>query len=243
MIERKFIAQNIKEKLVQEFVASQLTRSGHTKIEIKRTALGERIIVYTNKPGLIVGRKGENIKKLTATLKKRFNMENPEIEVSEIEDPFLNPHSTADSIISTFERFGPKRFKLVGYNTLRKIMQAGAIGAEIIISGRGVPGKRAKSWRFSAGYLKKSGNVAEVGVLQASTVANLRSGSVGVKVKIMPPDILLPDSITIKETIEDIKLEEVLSEGKEETEENPEEKKEIKEEKNGNTKKKRAKAA
>ena len=254
MIERKFIAQNIKEKLVQEFVASQLARSGHSKIEIKRIALGERIIVYTNRPGLIVGRKGENIKKLTLTLKKKFNMENPEIEVAEIGNPFLNPHSVADSIISTFERFGAKRFKVVGYEMLSRVMQAGAMGAEIVIGGRGVPGARAKSWRFSSGYLKKSGNVAETGVLYASAVANLRSGSVGIKVKIMPNDVILPDRITIKESLDkkikvvDIDEEKTESENetiieseKEVEEEGKTEKKGKKKskEKDGNNKKKR----
>lgn len=249
MIERKFIAQNMKEKLVQEFVALQLARSGHSKVDIKRTALGERIIIYTNRPGLIVGRKGENIKKLTLTLKKKFNMDNPEIEVAEIENPFLNPNSVADSIISTFERFGAKRFKVIGYEMLGKIMRANAMGAEIVIGGRGVPGARAKSWRFSAGYLKKSGNIAETGVLYASAVANLRSGSVGIKVKIMPPDIVLPDKIIIKEnTDKEIKLEvidekNIIGDQKEKAEEVKVEtekkaRKKAKEE-NGNNKKKR----
>nr|MBI4156861.1 30S ribosomal protein S3 [Candidatus Woesearchaeota archaeon] len=248
MIERKFIAQNIKEKLVQNFVAAQLERSGHSKIEIKRTALGEKIIIYTNRPGLIVGRKGENIKRLTLILKKKFDMENPEIEVAEINQPYLDPNSVADNIITTFERFGPKRFKYIGYDTLSKIMKAGAIGAEILISGRGVPGARAKRWRFSAGYLKKSGNVSETGVLKSLAVANLRTGSVGVQIKIMPPNVKLPDRIILKEIDKEIRVELPKEEIEQKIEEKPEEKKvegkkrKVKGE-DGNTKKKRTKAA
>ncbi|MFH1331960.1 MAG: 30S ribosomal protein S3 [archaeon] len=230
MIERKFVAQKLKERQVQEYVAQSLMKAGHCKVEIKRTPMGEKIIVYTTRPGLIVGRKGENIKRLTQTLKKRFNLENPQIEIGEIDNPLLDAGAVADQIAYTFERFGPKRFKFMGYDMLTKIIGAGAIGAEIVIGGRGVPGSRAKSWRFSAGYLKKSGSVAEEQVDKASVVALLKTGAIGVKVMIMHPDISLPDRIKLKEDkkvqIEQIK--EPVEEAKEEVKEEKPKKKERK---------------
>ncbi len=229
MIERKFVSQKIKEHMVQEFIANELDKSGHNRIEIKRTPLGEKIIIYTPRPGLIVGRKGENIKKLTATLKNKFQMENPQIEVSEIEDPFLDPNAVVDKIVYTLERFGPKRFKFVGYQTLQRIMDAGALGAEIVIGGVGVPGARAKSWRFSDGYLKKVGNVSQTQVLRAEAVANLRRGSIGVKISILPPDLKLPDKILIKK--EEKEVEKVEEKTQEIVKEEPEEKKEENEKK------------
>src|SRR3989344_5611329 len=123
---------------------------------MQRTPLGEKISVYTSRPGLIVGRKGANIAKLTAELKKRFNMDNPQLEVVEIENPALDAATVVRNIINGFERFGPKRFKAMAYKALDDSMKAGARGIEIVIAGRGVPGERAKTWRFSAGYLKKS---------------------------------------------------------------------------------------
>jgi len=248
MIERKFVSEKLKEFQVQEYIASTLSKAGHNRIEIKRTPLGEKIIVYTTRPGLIVGRKGENIKKLTVVLKKKFKMENPQIEIGEIENPLLDAGAVADQIVYTFERFGTKRFKFTGYDTLTKILDAGAIGAEIVISGK-VPGARAKSWRFSAGYLKKSGDIAENYALNAKVVAHLKTGSIGVKVTILPPTIVLPDSIKIKEEkkpeikIEELKetpeeLKEVEKEEKEESKvEKNEEKKNVKQEKE--TKKKK----
>jgi len=221
MIERKFVAQKLKERQVQEYVAQSLTKAGHSRIEIKRTPMGEKIIVYTTRPGLIVGRKGENIKKLTLTLKKKFNFENPQIEIGEIENPLLDAGAVADQIAYTFERFGPKRFKFLGYDMLKKIMDSGAIGAEIVIGGRGVPGSRAKSWRFSVGHLKKSGNIAEEKVDKASVVASLKTGSIGVKVMIMHPDIVLPDKIKIKEEDKKIEITPIKEETK--TEEKKEE--------------------
>lgn len=244
MIEKKFITQRIKEVQIQEYIASQLTKAGYSHTEIRRTPLGEKIIVYTTRPGLVVGKKGENIQRLTATLKKRFNMENPQIEIGEIKNPNLDCFYIVDRIVSTLERFGAKRFKSIGYHTLQHIMDAGAIGAEIIISGRGVPSSRSRSWRFSAGYLKKSGDISESYIPKANSVANLKSGSVGVKVRILTPDIVLPDKMHLKQDKE-VKAEEVVEESKEkpkeELKEKPKEepKKEIKKVKeNGNNKEK-----
>lgn len=252
MIERKFVAQRLKERQVQEYVAQSLTKVGHSKIEIRRTPMGEKIIVYTTRPGLIVGRKGENIKRLTQTLKKRFNLENPQIEIAEIENPLLDAGAVADRIAYTFERFGPKRFKFLGYDMLKKVIDAGALGAEIVIGGRGVPGSRAKSWRFTAGHLKKSGSIAEEQMDKASVVASLKTGSIGVKVSIMHSSVILPDKITIRELekkpiqiqvkAEEIKNEEKVEEAKKE-EEKPKRQKEKKQKKkaerieNGNDKK------
>ncbi len=236
MIERKFVAQKLKERQVQEYVAQSLTKAGHCKVEIKRTPMGDKIIVYTTRPGLIVGRKGENIKKLTQTLKKRFNLENPQIEIGDIDNPLLDAGAVADQIAYTFERFGPKRFKFIGYDMLTKILDAGVLGAEIVIGGRGVPGSRAKSWRFSAGHLKKSGSVAEEQVDKASVVALLKTGAIGVKVKIMHRDTMLPDKITIKEEDKKVQVEQIKEEPKEEKKE--EEKKEDKPKRERKTKKK-----
>ncbi|MEA3378579.1 MAG: 30S ribosomal protein S3, partial [Nanoarchaeota archaeon] len=215
MIERKFIESNMRELLVMDFMSKQLGKGKYSKIIIKKTPLGEKIIVYTSRPGLVVGKKGENIKRLTQQLKSKFKMENPQMEVAEIDSPFLDAQNMAEQIVSTMERFGPKRFKATGYRALQRIMDAGAMGAEIVISGRGVPSSRAKSWRFYAGYLKKSGDISMNYVIKGQSIANLRSGSIGIKVKILLPDTKLPDKIEIIKVEEpSIKIEEVNEEEK-----------------------------
>lgn len=87
-------------------------------------------------------------------------------------------------------------------------MDAGAIGAEVVIGGRGVPGARAKSWRFSAGHMKKSGDLAQNYVKKAKTTADLKSGTIGIKIMIMTPDIKLPDKITVLDAPREVKVEE-----------------------------------
>ncbi len=197
MIERKFVAEKIREFLVGAYMKKEMGSGKYSSFEIKRTPLGEKIVIHTSRPGLIVGKKGENIKKLTRVLKTEFKMENPQVEVAEIINPNLDAQNMAEQIVNVLERFGPKRFKSTGYRTLQNIMDAGAMGAEIIIAGRGLPGARAKSWRFYAGYLKKSGDIAVSFVEYGECKANLKSGTVGIKVKILPANVRLPDKINI----------------------------------------------
>ena len=243
MIERQFLKQKMKLYQVEEYIATNLNKAGYNHTEIKRTPLGDKVIIYTSKPGLIVGRKGENIRELTEVLKKKFQLENPQIEVAEVENPNLDAQAVAKRIIQTFERFGPKRFKSIGYRSLQDILDAGALGAEIVISGRGIPSQRAKRWRFKAGYLKKSGDIAENHIRKSTATAHLRSGAVGVKVSILTPDTVLPDKILMKQPQETQLL--AKPEEKKEESSKKEEKKEPKKKtirkkttKHGNTEKK-----
>jgi|SRR3989344_763616 len=205
MIEKQILKKKIKEYLLQDHIAGELPKGSYSKLELKKTPLGEKIIIHTSRPGLVVGSKGANINRLNKILKTKFEMENPEIEIAEIENPNLDPKSVAERIVSSFERFGPKRFKSLGYRALQDVINAGAIGAEIVISGRGVPSSRAKTWRFLAGHLKKSGDVSENLIRRGLSVARLKSGSVGVKVNILTPDIKLPDDIKFIEKAVEVK--------------------------------------
>ena len=248
MIEKQIVKKNMREYFVQCLIAGYLPKGSYSKIDLKKTPLGEKIIIHSSRPGLVVGRKGANISELTNVLKNKFNMENPQVEVAEIQEPNLDPASVAERIVSSFGRFGPKAFKSIGYKALQSIIDAGALGGEIVISGRGVPGSRAKSWRFSAGHLKKSGDISENYVKRAIGVANLRSGSVGIKVSILTPDVVLPDVIKIKDQnkqvplVEEIKQEKVEQIKEAKGTEEVKEVKEIKEKpKEKKTKKKEAK--
>jgi len=198
MIERHFVNQKKKEFEIQNYVINTLGRAGLSSVKIQRTPLGERIIIETSRPGLVVGRAGENIKRLTRELKEKFNLENPQVEIAEVRNVNLNPRIVAEKIAVSLERYGSKRFKAILHRAIENIMKSGALGAEIILSGK-VPSQRAKSWRVAAGYLRKCGEVAIEGIKRATTQAQLKSGVVGIKVSITPPDINLVDKIIIKE--------------------------------------------
>ena len=226
MIERKFVAQKMKEFQIEEYITQSLENVGHSHTRMIKTPLGEKIIISASRPGLIVGRKGQNIKQLTKTLKRRFNLENPQIEISEVESPQMDASIVAEKIVDALEKFGSEKFKAICHKIMTEVMRSGALGIEIVISGK-VPSARAKSWRFYSGYLKKCGDIAVMGVRESHAQAHLKTGIVGVKVKIMPPDIKLPDDIHMIEAKE-AKVNEIKTQAKPEQEAAPKE--EIKEE-------------
>lgn len=188
----------MKEFLVGEFVRHSMKGVGLADVKLQKTPLGEKIVVATARPGLVVGRKGENIKELTRTLKKEFSLENPQVEISEVTMPSLNSSIVAEKIVDFLERFGTTKFKAIGHKVMTEVTDAGASGIEIVISGK-IPSARAKSWRFYKGYLKKCGNTALTNVEIAYGTAKLKSGIVGVKVSIMGSTAGLANKITFKE--------------------------------------------
>ena len=208
MIERKFISRNLKTYLINEYLSQNLKRVGFSCAKVQRTPLGEKVIIFASRPGLVVGKKGSNIKKLTHALKEKFGLENPQIEISEVENINLDAQIVAERISNSLERFGAGRFKSIGHRVIEDVMNAGALGIEIIISGK-IPGARAKSWRFYKGYLKKCGDMAVSGILKANAAAKLKSGVVGIKVSIMPKELKEKYDITLnkieKEVVDEIK--------------------------------------
>jgi len=220
MIERKIVAQKIKEFEIEEYITKNLGNSGHSHTKLQRTPLGEKIVVHASRPGMVVGRKGQNIKKLTTAMKKVFKLENPQIEIAEIPDINLDAKVVAERIAMSLERFGSQRFKGIAHKVIQDVMSSKAYGVEILISGK-VPSQRAKTWRFYQGYLKKCGDIAVSGVNTAYATAKLKSGVVGIKVSIMPLTTVLPDDIKISEEI----VEEIIEEKPEDKKAKPKPKK------------------
>jgi len=198
MIETKFIRDIVREFQIAEFISESLKNVGFSHVKVHKTPLGEKIVIHASRPGLVVGRKGENIQKLTTSLKSKFKLENPQIEIIEVEQPMLDSNIVAERIASSLERFGLSKFKGIGHKMLADVMGAGAQGVEIIISGK-IPSSRARRWRFYQGYLKKSGDIAVSGIRKSYAQARLKTGIVGIQVRIMPPDLELPDKVEKRE--------------------------------------------
>ncbi len=224
MEERNIVKFKKDEFEIREYIKKNLGKGKVSKVRIEYTPVGEKIVVSTSKPGLVIGRKGEKIEELTSVLKTRFKLENPHIEIDEIMKPELDAQLMADEIALGLERFGPLKFKVIAYRTLQKIIEAGALGTEIRLNGK-LPSARAKHWRFAKGYLKKTGDPAKL-VDRAQARAETKPGTIGIKVSILRPDVVLIDKIKINE-----ELLEKLERNSIETEE-------IKEEPNKKTRKK-----
>ncbi len=214
MEERKFIKLKKEEFGIKEYIKRDLGKGKISKLDIEYTPIGEKIIIYTSRPGLVIGRRGEKIEDLTSVLKRRFKLENPHIEIREIENPLFDSQVVADDIALSLERMGNLRFKVIAYKKLQEIINAGALGCEIRLSGK-LPSDRAKSWRFAEGYLKKAGESRKE-MNRAKVTALTKSGVIGVKVAIMPPEARIYDKIDINEEIKN----KIKRSGKEEKTEN-----------------------
>ena len=197
-IERRFIEENIKNASIDEYLAKTLERAGYGGVDIKRSPLGTRVIVQVETPGVVIGRKGKAIRKLTTDLETEFNLEKPQIEVENLPKPEFNANVMANLLASDLEK--GIHFRRAAYFLLRKIMNSGAKGVEIIISGK-LTGERSRSVRFYQGYIKKSGNPALENVSTGYASAKRKLGVIGIRVKIMPEDISLPDEVIIKSDV------------------------------------------
>lgn len=195
MEEKKFVGFKKEELSVKEYVKRALGKGKISNVSIEYTPVGEKIVIATSRPGMVIGRKGEKIDELTKVIKKRFKFDNPHIEIREIMDPLLDAQLVADEIALGLERDGPQKFKVIAYKMIQDIMNSGALGVEIVLSGR-LPSERARSWRFSQGYLKKTGDPAKV-VDRAMSQATTQPGVVGIKVSILPPNAHIHDRIVI----------------------------------------------
>jgi len=194
---KHFISESIKRAKIDEFLQKRLERAGYGGVNISKTPLGTHIVIYAMRPGLVIGRGGETIKELARILEENFGVSNPQISVSEIEVPELNAYVVASRIAAALQR--GVHFRRAGFWALNRVMEAGALGAEIIISGK-LRTERARYEKFKAGYLPKCGDPALKYMRKAEVHVQLKPGIYGVKVRIMPPEAQFPDKIQILET-------------------------------------------
>jgi small subunit ribosomal protein S3 len=193
---KHFIEQGIKLMQINEFLRSELVRAGFAGIDMQKTPLGVRITLRTSRPGLVIGKGGKRIQEITDILQERFGLEMPQIEVEEVVNPDLNAQIMAERLAYSLDR--GRHYRRAGYYILRKIMDSGAKGTEIIVSGK-VTSQRARTTVFRAGTMKKSGQPAQEGVDKGVAQCVQKSGTLGIIVKIMHADIRMGDTVKIND--------------------------------------------
>lgn len=213
-IHKYFVKENARKAEIDEFLYNELKNAGYSRVELTKTPLGTRVVIYASKPGMVIGRRGQSIRDLSKILEERFGVENPQISVAPIEVPELDPRIIASQIAMALQR--GIHFRRAAYWAIQRVMSAGALGVEIIISGK-LTTERARFEKYRAGYLPKVGDHVIKQIKTAVAVTQLKPGLYGVKVKIVPPNIELPDKPEIKQSIE---ASQSLSKTKEEGEKN-----------------------
>jgi len=191
---RNILESKRKKAEIEEYLAERLRDAGFGGVDIFFTPIGTRVTIYAMRPGRVIGTHGRTIKEISGVLEKQFGVENPNVTVAEIEVPELNPYVMAQRIAQAIER--GVRHRRVSFWALRRIMDAGARGVEIEISGK-LTSARSRTEKFSAGIMPKSGDLALKYVKVGKASVLLKTGIYGVKVKIYPPDAPMPEEIRV----------------------------------------------
>ncbi|MFC7128358.1 30S ribosomal protein S3 [Haloferax chudinovii] len=194
--EHQFIENGLQRSQIDEFFAEELGRAGYGGMDVAKTPMGTQIVLKAEKPGMVIGKGGKNIRKVTRELEERFNLDDPQIDVQEVDEPDLNARIVADRLANALERGW--YFRKAGHTTIDRIMDAGALGAEIVLSGK-VTGARSRVEKFNRGYIKHNGEPAQEIVDEGQGVAVMKLGTIGVTVKIIPPGAKLPDDFEVEE--------------------------------------------
>ncbi|MGB9931485.1 30S ribosomal protein S3 [Haloarcula amylolytica] len=197
--EQQFIEDGLQRTQIDEFFAEELGRAGYGGMDVAKTPMGTQIVLKAEKPGMVIGKGGKNIRKITTELEDRFNLDDPQVDVQEVDEPDLNARIVADRLANALERGW--YFRKAGHTTIDRIMESGALGAEIVLSGK-VTGARSRVEKFNRGYVKHNGEPAEEIVDSGVGVAVMKLGTIGVRVKIIPPDAELPDDFEIYEDVD-----------------------------------------
>ncbi len=187
--ERKFVAENVRRVLLKEYLMKEVNRAGFGGLDVQRTPMGTSVIITTERPGLVIGRRGQTIKNLTAVIDERFGFENPQIEVQEVANASLNAQIMAEKLAFSLERGW--HFRRAGHSTVRRIMDAGAKGCHIIVAGK-LTGQRHRTEKFKEGYIKFCGEPKLNFIDHGYAVAKLKMGVIGVTVEIMDQEARLP---------------------------------------------------
>jgi len=212
--ERNFIRENTNRALIKEFLIKKIEGAGFGGMNIQRTPMGTRINILVERPGMVIGKGGSKIKELTDAIKDNFKVDNPQIEIEEAgSKASLNAQIMAEKLAEALERGW--HFRRAGHSTVRRIMDAGAKGCQVIIAGK-LTGARHRTEKFTEGHVKYCGEIARQVMDRGYAVAKLKPGVLGVKVRIMRPDSKLPDEIKIKAVEKEKPKQEKIEEKKEE---------------------------
>jgi small subunit ribosomal protein S3 len=189
-VERKFVAEGARRARVEKHLVKELKRAGYGGMDLQRTPLGTQVTIFAEKPGIVIGKGGKVVRQLTQDLANDFGVESPQIEVQQVPNPSFNAQIMAERLANALERGW--YFRKAGSSIIRRVMESGALGCEVIIAGK-LTGARARVQKFTEGYIKHSGEPVNTIVEKGFAVAIKKLGVIGVQVRIIPPDSKLPD--------------------------------------------------
>ena len=187
---KNVIKDNYNMVLLKDYLRSKIKDAGFSNAEVSKTPTGTRVVLHVTRPGIVIGRKGTGIKDLTEKLESDFGLKNPQIAVEEITKPELSPEVMCNRMASHLER--GTAFRRATMWTIQQIMEGGAMGVEITISGK-LRGDRSAFEKHSQGILPRAGHHADVIVSEDIAHVETPMGLIGVRIRIAKKEKLIPE--------------------------------------------------
>ncbi|KAL0315821.1 UNVERIFIED_CONTAM: 40S ribosomal protein S3-3 [Sesamum radiatum] len=202
---RKFVADGVFFAELNELFTRELAEDGYSGVEVRVTPVRTEVIIRATRTQNVLGEKGRRIRELTSVVQKRFKFPENSVELyaEKVNNRGLCAIAQAESL--RYKLLGGLAVRRACYGVLRFVMESGAKGCEVIISGK-LRAQRAKSMKFKDGYMISSGQPVKEYIDSAVRHVLLRQGVLGIKVKIMldwdpkgkaGPTTPLPDLVTI----------------------------------------------
>ena len=199
---KNVIKDNYNMMLLNDFLREEIKESGFSKVEISKTPTGTKIVLYVTKPGIVIGRKGAGIKQLTDKIQTDFGYKNPQISVEEITKPELSPSVMCNRMSGHIER--GTAFRRATMWTMSQIMEAGAMGVQITISGK-LRGDRSAFEKHTQGILPRAGNYAKNLVSEDIVHTQTPMGLIGIKIRIARKEKLVHEFEFNKKSVDILK--------------------------------------
>ena len=187
---KNVIKDNYNMMLLNDFLREKIKESGFHKVEISKTPTGTKITLHVTRPGIVIGRKGVGIKELTEKIATDFELKNPQISVEEIPNAELSPSVMCNRMATHLER--GIAFRRATMWTIKQIMEAGAMGVQITISGK-LRGDRSAFEKHTHGILPRAGNYAKNIVSEDVIHTKTPMGLIGINIKIAMKENLIPE--------------------------------------------------
>ena len=199
---KNVIKDNYNMMLLKDYLRNAIKDAGFSHAEISKTPTGTRVALHVTRPGIVIGRKGSGIRELTERLGTDFGLKSPQISVVEIAKPELSPSVMCTRMASHLER--GTAFRRATMWTLKQIMEGGAMGVQITISGK-LRGDRSAFEKHTAGVLPRAGHPAEVVVEEDIAHVGTAMGRIGIRIRIAQKEKIIPEFEMIKEKTDDKK--------------------------------------
>ncbi|MBI3842135.1 MAG: 30S ribosomal protein S3 [Thaumarchaeota archaeon] len=187
---KNVINDSYKLMLLKDYLREAIKESGFADVDIQKTPTGTRVGLHVTRPGIVIGRKGAGIRDLTKVLEKDFDLKNPQISVIEITKPELQPSVMCNRMSQHLAR--GTAFRRAVMWTMQTIMNAGAMGVQITISGK-LRGERSSFEKHSKGILPRAGHHADVVVSEDIVHVNTKMGLIGVRIRIARKEKYIPE--------------------------------------------------